>query len=269
MTFFKLKKPAFLLAMALASSIALSACSSSSSSSGDVLKVGLDDNYPPLEFKDSDGKTTIGFDADIAKELAKRLGKKDVQFVSNDFAGVFDALETKKFDVVISGVSVNEDRQKNHSMTEPYIANKVVIVTKEGDTSIKGPEDFKGKKIGAQVGTTSDEFVSRLVKENKVESDNFKTYPIIIQPFEDLALGRIDAVVVDIVVAKYYINNNQGKYKVIWESPEAEPMAMVFRKDDTETRDKANQIIKDMQEDGTMKEISEKWFGDDITKNIK
>ena len=243
--------------------------SSESGTKSDVLLVGVDDNYPPMEFKDSDGKTTIGFDVDVAKELGKRLGKSDVQFVSNDWTGIFQALEINKFDVIISSVSINEERQKEHSLTKPYIANKQVIVTKKSTTDIKSTDDLNGKKVGLQAGSTSEDFCRDLIKNKKMVENDMSTYPLVTQPFMDLDAGRLDAVICDIVVAKYYIANNKDKYTLTWESADAEPMALCFKKKDTELRDKANQILDDMQADGTMKKISEKWFGEDVTKNLQ
>lgn len=243
--------------------------SSDSGAKSDVLLIGVDDNYPPMEFKDSDGKTTIGFDVDVAKELGKRLGKSDVQFVSNDWTGIFQALEINKFDAIISSVSINEERQKEHSLTKPYIANKQVIVTKKSTTDIKSTDNLNGKKVGLQAGSTSEDFCRDLIKNKKLLENDMSTYPLVTQPFMDLDAGRLDAVVCDIVVAKYYIANNKDKYSLAWESADAEPMALCFKKKDAELRDKANKILDDMQADGTMKKISEKWFGEDVTKNLQ
>lgn len=242
---------------------ALTGCSGAKS---DVFRVGVDDSYPPMEFKDKNGKDTIGFDIDVAKEVGKRLGKKDVQIISNDWTGIFDALETNKFDAIISSVSITDERKEKHSLTNPYIANKQVIVTKKDNDKVKKPEDLKNVKVGTQQGTTSDTFCT---DDLKLSTDKYKTYPVVTQPFEDLGAGRLDAVVVDIVVAKYYLTNNKDTYKIVWESSEAEPMAICLKKKDGELRDKVNKILTDMQADGTMKTISQKWFGEDVTKDLK
>lgn len=91
-----------------------------------VLKVGVDDVYPPMEYKD-DKNVTVGFDVDLAKEIGKRLGM-EVEFVSTAWDGIFTSLNTDKFDCIISSVSINEDRQQNFALTKPYIANAQVIV---------------------------------------------------------------------------------------------------------------------------------------------
>jgi polar amino acid transport system substrate-binding protein len=253
------------MALTLVLVLALSACGAAGANT-DVLRVGVDDSYPPMEFKDANGKDTVGFDVDVAKELAKRLGKKEVKHISNDWAGIFDALETDKFDVIISSVSITDERKEKHSLTDAYIANKQVIVTKKDNDKVAKPEDLKNVNVGCQQGTTSESFCT---DELKLSADKFKTYPNVTQPFDDLSAGRLDAVVVDIVVAKYYLANNKDTYKVAWESDVAEPMAFCFKKKDGELRDKVNKILGEMQTDGTMKTISEKWFGEDVTSNLK
>lgn len=245
----------------------LNACGTTGPS--DILRVGVDDSYPPMEYKDADGKTTIGFDVDVAKEVAKRLGKKDVQFISNDWTGIFDALEINKFDCIISSVSINDERKEKHSLTKPYIANKLVIVTQKSTTNIKAPEDLKNGKVGVQAGTTSEDFCNDLIKNGKLPKDKLSTYPLVTQPFDDLDAGRINAIVVDVVVAKYYLAKNKDKYVLAWQSPDAEPMAICCQKKGTALRDSIDKIMDEMRADGTMKTISEKWFGEDVTKNLQ
>jgi polar amino acid transport system substrate-binding protein len=91
-----------------------------------VLRVGVDDVYPPMEYKD-EKNNTVGFDMDLAKEIGKKLGM-EVEIISTAWDGIFTSLNTDKFDCIISSVSINEDRQKNYALTKPYIANAQVIV---------------------------------------------------------------------------------------------------------------------------------------------
>jgi len=273
------KRKTVLLVFALIMSLVfvLSACGSSDTTEGsnsgtgksdsDVLRVGVDDCYPPMEYKDENGKDTIGFDVDVAKEVAKRLGKSDVKFISNDWDGIFAALETDKFDCIISSVSINEERKKAHSLTKPYVANKLVLVTSASNKDITSPETLSGKKVGSQSGTTSSKYAEKLISDGaKFE---FTKYDLVTEPFQELKIGRLDAIIVDIVVAQYYVAKDKESYKVVWESADAEPMAICCQKDDTELRDKIDKILDDMRTDGTMKTISEKWFGKDITSNLE
>jgi len=232
-----------------------------------VLTVGVDDSYPPMEFKDETGKNIVGFDIDVANELAKRLGKAEAKFESTNWDGIFAALDTNKFDCIISSVSINPERTEKFSLTKPYVANKQVIVTAPTNTDIKSLETLVGKKVSAQSGTTSDELVQGLL--DKGSKINFSKYDTVTQALDEVKLNRMDAAVIDKVVAAYYVKMDPTKYKIAWESSEAEPLAICFRKADSATRDKTDAIIAEMSKDGTMKKISEKWFGEDITAGLR
>lgn len=236
----------------------------SGSAAATVLKVGVDDTYPPMEFKD-EKNATVGFDIDVATEVAKRLNMK-AEFISNDWAGIFLALESKKFDVIISSVSRNEERMEKYSMTTPYIANAQVIVVQANDSTIKEPKDLAGKNVGVQIGTTADESCAEYLETTKF---SLTQYDQVIQPFSDMKAGRLDAIVVDEVVARYYVKKDPSSYKVSSARLTNEPIGMCFAKNNTELRDKAQKVLDDMFADGTMKTISERWFGEDLTGNVK
>lgn len=247
---------------------AVSACGSSgsdgSADSKKVLKVGVDDTYPPMEYKDESNKT-VGFDIDFATEVAKRLDM-EVEFVSNDWAGIFLALESGKFDAVISSVSRNDERMEKYSMSTPYIANAQVIVVPADNTTIKEPKDLAGKNVGVQIGTTADESCAEYLKTT---SFTLKQYDQVIQPFSDMKAGRLDAIVVDEVVAIYYVKKDPDSYKISSARLTNEPIGMCFAKNNTELRDKAQKALDEMFNDGTMKTLSEKWFNKDLTGNVK
>lgn len=230
----------------------------------EVLKIGVDDVYPPMEFKDDKG-TTVGFDIDLGQEIGKKMNRK-VELVSTAWDGIFLSLDTKKFDCIISSVSINEERQQKYSFTKPYIANSQVIVVSPKNTTINTEKDLAGKKVGVQTGTTADESCEKFLETIKFE---VKKYDQVIQPFADLKTGRLDAVVVDEVVAKYYVTQDKENFKVTGGRLTNEPIGICFRKDDTQLRDQVQKAIDDLKADGTMKKISEKWFGEDLTANVK
>lgn len=244
----------------------LAGCGAGKSSSG-TLTIGVDDSYPPMEFKDETGKNTVGFDVDVAKELGKRLGKPDVQFVSTNWDGIFAALDTKKFDCIISSVSINDERQAKYSLTKPYIANKQVIVVNPSTSDITSLDTLTGKKVCVQSGTTSDELVQGLI--DKGQKIDFSKYDTITQALDEIKLGRMQAAVIDKVVAMYYVKKDPTKYKIAWESDKAEPLAICVRKADADFRDKIDAAIDTMYKDGTMKKISVQWFGEDITAGLR
>jgi len=265
----KMKRILICLSALLIIAFAATACGVSTGSGNaddtqKVLKVGVDDTYPPMEFKD-ESNATVGFDIDVATELAKKMGMK-AEFISNDWAGIFLALESGKFDVIVSSVSRNEERMEKYSMTTPYIANAQVIVVPAEDTSIKEPKDLAGKNVGVQIGTTADESCAEYLKTTKF---TLKQYDQVIQPFSDMKAGRLDAIVVDEVVARYYVKKDPKSYKVSSARLTNEPIGVCFAKDSTELRDQAQKALDELFADGTMKKLSEKWFGEDLTGNVK
>lgn len=226
--------------------------------------VGMEVGYPPMEMVDTDGKTPIGFDVDVAKEISKRLGKTDVKIINTAWDGIFVALETNKFDCVISAVSITPERETKFALTKPYIANKLVIVCKKDNTDIKMPDDLIGKLTGVQVSTTAEDYIKKAIASGK--KIEYTPYQKITQGFVDLKVGRIQAVLVDIVVAKYYIKQDSDSFVIAWESPESEPLGIAFSNKNKTLRDQVNKIIDAMKDDETMAKISNKWFADDLTK---
>lgn len=234
-----------------------------SNNTGNTLRVGVDNTYPPMEFT-NDKNETVGFDVDLANEIAKKLNKKLV-LVPNAWDGIFLALDTDKFDCIISSVSLKADRLENYEFTKPYIANAQVIVVGAATDTIKEPKDLAGKKVGVQLNTTADESTAKYLNEVQFEVTK---YDQIIQCFSDLKAGRIDAVVVDEVVARDYVSKDKESYKVTSAKLTNEPIGVCIKKGNTELRDKIQSVIDELKADGTLKKISEKWFGEDLTSNI-
>lgn len=228
-----------------------------------ILKDGVDDTYPPMEYKD-DRNETVGFDIDFAKEIAQRLNRK-LEIVSTAWDGIFSSLKTDKFNCIISSVSITTERQNEYALTKPYIANAQVIVVGVKNNNITKAEDLKGKRVGCQVNTTAHESAKKYLEKMKFK---LTTYDQIIQPFSDLKTKRLDAVIVDEVVAKYYVKNDSASYKVTGARLTNEPIGICFKKENGALRDSVNTIIDAMRADGTLKTISEKWFGEDLVTNV-
>jgi polar amino acid transport system substrate-binding protein len=125
-----------------------------------VIKIGLEDSFPPMEFRDSKNELK-GFDIDLANEIGKKLGVK-TEFVPTDFNGIILALKTGKFDAVISGLSITDERKKEIAFSDPYLMDSQIIIVKNGNTAIKKSEDLKGKTVGVGLGTTSENVAAKL-----------------------------------------------------------------------------------------------------------
>ncbi|MGE4283088.1 MAG: amino acid ABC transporter substrate-binding protein [Clostridia bacterium] len=242
--------------------ILLTGCSTGASSTSEKFIVGLDDAFPPMGFKDESGNI-IGFDVDMAKEAGKRMGM-EVEFKAIDWDSKVLELDGKKIDAIWNGLTITEEREKEILFSDPYLENRQVIIVADG-SAIKGKADFKDKLVGAQSGSSSvdafqkDEDTFKSIKELKQYGDNT-------QALMDLETGRIDAVVVDEIVGRYYIAKKPGKYIVLDEHFGSEQYGVGLRKDDTDFRDKLQKALNDMKKDGASAEISKKWFGEDVVK---
>ena len=268
---------AFLLVAAML--LAMCACSgnSNSGSSGKAplagvtitegkLMVGAEIGYPPMEYMDKDGTTPIGFDVEFAQKLAEKLGL-ELDLINTAWDGIFASLDSNRYDLVISSCSITEERQKNYLMTKPYIANRLVLVTGK-DSGIKSPEDLAGHTCATQTETTADYYM-RDLQEGGVKLSDYFVYDQVIQCFEELKFGRVEAVLVDQVVASYYIGSDADKFEVVWENSEAEPLGIAMKKGNTQLLDAVEKAIDEMYADGTVKAIAIKYFGSDTTAGVR
>lgn len=231
-----------------------------------VLQVGMEVGYPPMEYLAEDGTTYVGFDVDFAKELGARLNLA-VEYVDTAWDGIFASLDSNRYDVIISAVSITPARQENYNLTKPYIANKLVLVTAK-DLPITSPDELTGYKVAVQTETTADEYMKAKMDAGLKVGDYF-VYDKIIQCFEELKLGRVDAVLVDSVVAAYYIGADADKFSIVWENSEAEPMGLCLKKGNDALTAKIEEAVDAMYADGTMKTIAMHYFGMDTTAGVR
>lgn len=225
--------------------------------------VGLDDNFPPMGFKD-DKNQIVGFDIDMAKEAAKRLGR-EVEFKTIDWSSKEAELKSGRIDVLWNGLNITEKRKANMLFSDPYMDCKQLIFVPVG-SPIKGQADLVGKTIGMQSGSTAEENLDADQKFKDSLKD-VKKYADCISAMMDLQNGRIDAVVTDEVVGRYYMGKNKDKF-IALETPVG-PVGIFgigFRKDDTALQGEIQKALNEMKKDGVTAKISEKWFGKDITK---
>lgn len=224
--------------------------------------IGLDDTFAPMGFRD-EKNNLVGFDIDLATEASKRLNM-EVEFKPIDWNSKEVELNSKKVDVLWNGLTITEDRKKNIAFTEPYMANQQVIVV-SANSSIKTKDDLAGKVVGTQDGSTS---IDAIAKEPNVQKSfkELKLYGDFAQALIDLQTSRLDAVVIDEIVGRYYTAKKPGVYTVLTDTFGTEDFGIGFRKDDTELLNKVQKALDDMKADGTAAKISVKWFGTNIVK---
>lgn len=230
----------------------------------DTIVVGMDDAFAPMGFKDENGDIT-GFDVDLAKELTKRLNK-EVVFQPIDWTMKESELKSGNIDFIWNGYTITDERKNKVDFSVPYLKNKQVIVTLS-NSDINSKEDLIGKKVGAQSESSA---VSAMEKDEELytsfDGGCAITFEDNNQALMDLEAGRIDAVVADEILVRYYISlKGEDKFKILDDNFGEEEYGVGIRKGDTEMVDAFNKAYKEMQDDGTLKEISEKWFGEDIT----
>lgn len=219
---------------------------------------GLDDAYPPMEYRD-EKNALVGFDIDFGNAIAKKLGVK-AEFVPTAWDGILPSLKSSKFDAILSALSITDKRKEEIGFSEPYIMGGPIIITKKDNTTIKKTDDLKGKIVGVQLGSTGDNAVSSLSGVKEV-----KKYDKIPQALLDLTAGRLEAVVADDQVGRYYIGLDASKYSVAGKLND-EPFGIGFRKEDKTLNDTVQKAINDLKADGTLSKISMKWFNTDYYK---
>lgn len=232
-----------------------------------VLTVAVDDTYLPMEFRDEENNL-VGFDIDLIKALGEELGvETDIQTVAWD--GIFTGLEANQYDVIISSTSITPERQKAYSQSNPYIANGIVIVSNNGTAERASTfEELDGKTVGVQIETSAD-IAAQVLKDETGTDVTIKQYDGMLDAFAALEGQQIDYVITDIGVADYYVAQKPETFVITTAEPLTnEPIGVTATKENSELISKINDALDTLRENGTLKEISEKWFGTDMTSDI-
>ena len=234
----------------LLTTMALAALGTGAAHAADVLRVGTDATFPPMEFTEN-GKRT-GFDVDLVEAIAKKLGKP-VQWIDIDFKGLIPGLLSHRFDMAVSAIYITDDRKKVVDFTEPYYAGGLVAMVKDG-SSIQKLSDLDGKKVTVQVGTKSVGFLQEhYPKVQRVEVEKNQ------EMFNLVDIGRADAAVTGKPAAYQYVRTRPG-LKVLPEQLTTEEYGMALRKDEPELTKAVNKAIEQLKADGTYAAIVKKWF---------
>ncbi|MDO5301102.1 MAG: amino acid ABC transporter substrate-binding protein [Tissierellia bacterium] len=222
--------------------------------------VGLDDTFAPMGYRDEKGEL-IGFDVDLATDAAERMGIT-VEFQPIDWSMKETELEGGNIDFIWNGYSVTPERKEKVAFSEPYMKNRQIIVAL-AESPVESKADLAGKTVTVQAESSALEAV--LKDEAFVES--LATAPVEygtnVEAFQDVESGRSDVIVVDEVLARYYMKEQgQEKYKILEDNFGEEEFAVGLRKDDTALLAALNEAMKAQVEDGTYDEIYTKYFAD-------
>lgn len=224
--------------------------------------VGFDHDFPPMGFVGNDGEYT-GFDLELAEEVANRLG---MEFVPQPIA--WDAkdmeLNSGTIDCIWNGFTMN-GREDDYTWSEPYMDNSQVFVV-ASDSGITSFADLAGKIVEVQADSSAE----TALKDNTELAGTFgtlQTTPDYNTAFMDLEMGAVDAIAMDVIVAGYQIEQrgDNDSYLILEETLASEEYGIGFKKGNEELRDKVQTTLEEMAADGTLKTISDKWFGRDVT----
>lgn len=243
-----------LLMISIASFCVFSGCSKEQAG-GKKIVVATDATWPPMEYVD-ENKNIVGFDIDMLSAAAKEAGFT-VEFQSTAWDGIFAGLAANKYDAVCSSVTITEERKKTMDFSNPYVSIGQTIVVKKELNNMDKLSQFEGKKVGAQIGTTG---AIEIAKFPKIV---LKTYDEIGLAIEDLAKGRIDAIVCDNpIAANYALLNPKYKpvLKIVGTPFTTEEYGVAVKKGNKEVVDMINAGFAKVKEKGIDKELEKKWL---------
>lgn len=226
-------------------------------SSGE-LKIGTEGTYAPFTYHTISGDLT-GFDVEIGRAIAKQLHVKPV-FVEGKWDGLIAGLDAKRYDVVINEVGITPARKQKYDFSQPYLASKAVVIVKNDNDSIHSFADLKGKNA-AQSLTSNYGQLARQAGANLVSTDGFN------QSIDLVVQGRADATVNDrISFLDFKKHRPDAPVKIVASQDNASASGVLMRKGETSLQTAINDALTEMKKDGTYQKISEKYFGEDVSK---
>jgi cystine transport system substrate-binding protein len=227
-----------------------------------TLRIGLEGTFPPFNAKDPKTGDLVGFDVDIAKAVAAKLGVKP-EFVTTEWSGIIAGLQAGKFDVIVNQVGVTDKRKETLDFSPAYTYSAAQLIQRKDDTrQFNSLDDLKGHKLGVGLGT------NYMDMAKSVPGIDVRTYPGAPEYLRDLAAGRIDAALNDRLMLAYLLKNSQLPLRTGATVGNGNPSAIPFKKGNPKFAKSISDAMTQLEADGTFAKISDKWFGIDVTKPI-
>lgn len=247
-----------------ASAAAFTLLAGAAMADGEKIVIGTEGAYPPFNNLEADG-TLTGFDVDIAKALCEEM-KTECTFVTQDWDGIIPALEAKKFDAIIASMSITEERkQKVDFSAKYYNTPPAIVVPKDSEITAATAEALAGKSLGAQGSTTHSNYAEAHMKDAEL-----KFYPTADEYKLDIANGRVDAVIDDVVVLSEWLKTEDGACCKLLGTLPVDPVingagaGIAVRKGETDLADKFSKAIQGIRTSGKYQEINAKYFPFDV-----
>lgn len=256
-----MKRNGLLVLLAVMVFTVLAGCSSSGSEDGKLV-IGIDDKFAPMGFRD-DNNEIVGFDIDYAKAAAEKMGK-DVTFQPIDWSAKESELNSGRIDMIWNGYTITDERKEKVLFTKPYLENSQVVVVL-ANSELSKLEDLAGKEIGLQsLSSAADALDDSPIK---AQISGVSEFTDNVLALTDLKSKRLDGVVIDEVVARYYMSKESGTYKLLDESLAPEQYGIGIKKGNEALLEELQKALDELSSDGTAAEISTKWFGENKVLN--
>jgi polar amino acid transport system substrate-binding protein len=230
--------------------------------SGEEIRVAVENAYTPFNFYDPVTGEAIGYDYDLFDEVCERL-ECEIEFVETSWDAMVAVMggtgDFDTFDIGADGITITDERAKHVDFSDPYIQLSQTLLIQADEDRFSNADEFKANQewiIGTQLGTTNYDVAVDLVGEDRIVA--YDQFPIAVQA---LMNGDVDAVVMDNVAGLGYVNANPGDVRITGDVLTGEELGFIFAKGN-ELRDTINEVLAEMDEDGTMDELFQKWFID-------
>lgn len=228
-----------------------------------TLRVAMEGTYPPFNFKDAKSGQLAGYDVDVARLVASKMGLKP-EFVTTEWSAILAGLGAGKYDAIVSQVGITPKRQQAFDFSAPYTYSAPQLIVRKNETaSYASLADLKGKKLGVGQGSVFEQ------QARAVPGIDVRSYPAAPENLQDLAVGRIDAALNDSLMVSYLLSNSTLPIKAGARVGQAERMGIPFKKGNPRFKAAVNQALADASADGSLQKISLKWFGSDVTRPAK
>lgn len=256
-----MKKNALIVLLMIMVITVFAGCSASGGKDGKLV-IGIDDKFAPMGFRD-DNNEIVGFDIDYAKAAAEKMGK-EVTFQPIDWSAKESELNSGRIDMIWNGYTITDERKEKVLFTKPYLENSQVVVVL-ADSPLAKLEDLAGKEVGLQSLSSAAEALDASPIKSTVA--NVSEFSDNVLALTDLKTKRLDGVVIDEVVARYYMSIESDTYKLLDEALAPEQYGIGIKKGNEELLNDLQKALDEMNSDGTAAEISTKWFGENKVLN--
>ncbi|WP_353476328.1 amino acid ABC transporter substrate-binding protein (plasmid) [Salipiger sp. H15] len=246
-------------ASVLAAAITAGLAGAAAAQEAQTLRVGMSGGYFPFTFVKQD--VLQGFEVDVMNAVGEVTGL-DVEFETMSFSGLVGALDAGRIDTIANQITITPEREAKFAFTQPYVYDGAQVVVRKGNEEITGVEDLRGRTVAVNLGSNFEQLLRELPFADEIE---IKTYESNIA--QDTALGRVDAFVMDRVSSAQLIQESPLPLALAGKPFSEIHNALPFRKDEAGTalRDEVDAALTTLRQNGTLAEISQKWFGTDIT----